>query len=115
MRIIAMSLGTLIIVTVVSAIPPNSTSQSSVSQSISIHSADERESLIAIKLYQNKITSEIKKRAEKLIHAVQARPFHKKSPEDFLVLAKFQKAMELSLGYGLEPHNETEDKESQNF
>ena len=28
---------------------------------------------------------------------------------------EFQKAMELSLGYGLEPHNETEDKESQNF
>jgi Tfp pilus assembly protein PilF len=28
---------------------------------------------------------------------------------------KIQKAMELSLGYGLELHNEVEDKESQNF
>jgi protein O-GlcNAc transferase len=28
---------------------------------------------------------------------------------------EFQKAMELSLGYGLELHNEVEDKESQNF
>ena len=87
MRIIAMSLGTLIIITAVSAIPQNSANQSLVSQSISRHSADEQESLLAVKLYQNKITPEIKIRAEKMIRAAQARPFHKKSPEDFLVLA----------------------------
>ena len=87
MRIIAMSLGTLIIVTAVSVIPQTSVNQSLGSQSNSRHSADEQESLIAVKLYQNKITPEIKVRAEKLIQAAQARPFHKKSPEDFLVLA----------------------------
>ena len=81
MRIIAMSLGTLIIVTAVSAIPQSSANRSLVSQNISRHSADEQESLIAVKLYQNKITPEIK------ICAAQARPFHNKSPEDFLVLA----------------------------
>jgi len=68
MRIIAMSFGALIIV-------------AAVSQSISRHLADEHESLIAVKLYQNKIMPEIK------IRAAQARPFHNKSPEDFLVLA----------------------------
>jgi hypothetical protein len=67
-RIIAMSFGTLIIV-------------AAVSQSISRHSADEHEILIAVELYQNQITPEIK------ICAAQARPFHNKSPEDFLVLA----------------------------
>lgn len=87
LRIIAMSLGTLIIVTAISAIPQNSENQSLFSQSISRHSANEQESLLAVKLYQNKITPEIKIRAEKMIRAAQARPFHKKSPEDFLVLA----------------------------
>jgi hypothetical protein len=81
MRIIAMSFGTLIIVAAVSAVPQSSVNQPLVSQSISRHSADEHESLIAVKLYQNKITPEIK------ICAAQARPFHNKSPEDFLVLA----------------------------
>ena len=81
MRFIAMSFGTLIIVAAVSAVPQSSVNQSLVSQSISRHSADEHESLIAVKLYQNKITPEIK------ICPTQARPFHNKSPEDFLVLA----------------------------
>jgi len=81
MRIIAMSFGTLIIVAAVSAEPQSSANQPLVSQSISRHSADEHESLIAVKLYQNKITPEIK------ICPTQARPFHNKSPEDFLVLA----------------------------
>jgi hypothetical protein len=51
MRIIAMSLETLIIVTAVSAIPQSSVNQSLDSQNISRHSADEQESLIAVKLY----------------------------------------------------------------
>ena len=51
MQIIAMSLETLIIVTAVSAIPQSSVSQSLNSQNISRHSADEQESLIAVKLY----------------------------------------------------------------
>jgi len=87
MRIIAMSLGTLIIVTAISVVPQNSGSQSANSQNISRHLADEQESQMAIKVYQNKITPDIKVRAEKLVRAAQARAFHKKSPEDFLVLA----------------------------
>ncbi len=87
LRIITMCLGTLIIIATVSAIPQNSINQLSDSQSTSRHSADEQESLIAVKLYQNKITPEIKIRAEKLIQEAQARPFHQKSPEDFLVLS----------------------------
>jgi hypothetical protein len=51
MRIIAMSLGTLIVVTAVSAIPQSSVNQSLDSQNISRHSTDEQESLIAVKLY----------------------------------------------------------------
>ena len=51
MRIIEMSLETLIIVTAVSAIPQSSVNQSLDSQNISRHSADEQESLIAVKLY----------------------------------------------------------------
>jgi len=81
MRIIAISFGTLIIVAAVSAVPQSSVNQSLVSQSISHHSADEQVSLIAVKLYQNKIMPEIK------IRAAQARPFHNKSPEDFLIFA----------------------------
>ena len=63
MRFIAMSFGTLIIVAAVSAVPQSSVNQSLVSQSISRHSADEQERMIAVKLYQNKITPEIKIRA----------------------------------------------------
>ncbi|MBT5472475.1 MAG: tetratricopeptide repeat protein [Nitrospina sp.] len=85
MRIAAMSLGTLIIVTVVSVNPQGSVSQTGVSNSR--HSPSEQESRVAIKLYQNQINSEIKTEAEALIKNAQARPFHKKSPEDFLVLA----------------------------
>jgi Flp pilus assembly protein TadD len=81
MRIIAMSYGTLIIVAAVSVVPQSSANQSLVSKSISRHSANEQKILIVVKLYQNKITPEIK------IRAAQARPFHNKSPEDFLVLA----------------------------
>lgn len=87
-RIVAMCLGTLIIVTAISVIPQNSrVGQAGIAQNISRYTPDEQESLIAIKLYQNQITPEIKNRAEKLIKAAQSRPFHKKSPEDFLVLA----------------------------
>jgi len=81
MRFIAMSFQTLIIAAAVSPVSQSSVNQSLVSQSISHHSADEQVSLIAVKLYQNKITPEIK------ICAAQARFFHNKSPEDFLVLA----------------------------
>ncbi len=87
MRITAMSLGTLIIVTVVSVIPQGSVNQTVVTQSNSRYSPSEQESLVSIKLYQNQITPEIKTEAETLIKKAQARPFHKKSPEDFLVLA----------------------------
>lgn len=63
MRFIAMSFGTLIIAAAVSAVPQSSVNQSLVSQSISRHSTDEQERLIAVKIYQNKITPEIKIRA----------------------------------------------------
>ena len=63
MRFIAMSFQTLIIAAAVSAVPQSSVNQSLVSQSISRHSADEQERLIAVKLYQNKITPEIMIRA----------------------------------------------------
>ena len=63
MRFIAMSFQTLIIAAAVSAVPQSSVNQSLVSQSISRHSTDEQERLIAVKIYQNKITPEIKIRA----------------------------------------------------
>jgi len=87
-RIVAMSLGTLIIVTAISVIPQSpGLGQAGLNQISSRHNSNEQESLVAIKLYQNQITPELKNSAEKLIKAAQARPFHKKSPEDFLVLA----------------------------
>ncbi len=90
-RIVAMSLGTFIIVTAVSVIPQNSTvTQQGEIQNSSRHSPEEEESRIAIKLYQNQVTAEIKSDAEKLIKEAQARPFHKKSPEDFLILASLE-------------------------
>ncbi|MBC8285817.1 MAG: tetratricopeptide repeat protein [Nitrospinae bacterium] len=87
MRIVAMSLGTLIIVTAISVNPQGAVDQREVSQNGSRYTPGEQESLIAMKLYQNQVTPDLKNSAEKLIKAAQARPFHKKSPEDFLILA----------------------------
>lgn len=85
MRMLAMTLGTLIILSVVSNISQNP--ETDLSQTNSRHSPDAQESLVAIKLYQNQITPDMKHQAEALIQAAQARPDDKKSPEDFLILA----------------------------
>ena len=61
--VLFVNFGTLIIVAAVSAAPQSSVNQSLVSQSISRHSADEQERLIAVKLYKDKITPEIMIRA----------------------------------------------------
>ncbi|MEK9629178.1 MAG: tetratricopeptide repeat protein [Nitrospinota bacterium] len=117
-RITAMCLGTLIIVAAISVHPQGGImGQGSVAQKGARHIPDEQESLIAVKLYQNQVTPELKKQAEKLIEEAQTRPFNKKSPEDFLILASreyelnnIDQALDLAYsGLHLNPQNKQVD------